>query len=102
MTQREINKMTVEERWAELRKAAGRLDKAMNLFGTDDEPINGLLDADASEGEIERRLDKIMEPECSCRKGSCDHAFPAWFCREQQPVANEYMRLYRQCRKAGL
>lgn len=100
MTQREINRMDQRGRNRALLNAAEKLDRKLNLYGTDDEPINGLLDPEASIGTIEARLDKILEPECDHRRGACGHGFPAWFCAEAQPVANEFLRVLRQVRKA--
>lgn len=102
-TQRNINKMSEWERRDAIRDAAKDLDRALKLFGIDESPIAELL-ASETVGEMESRLDEIMTPECSCRKGdgycSGNHSFPPWFMRKAKPEARAFSQLWRQIQKA--
>ncbi len=104
-TQREINRMSDYDRRQLLRNCIRELNSQLNLFGIDSEPLDGLLDSLAAEREIEYRLDEIMKPQCSCRKGdsSCEsngHGFPPWFMREAEPAAHRFLKTWRQIAKA--
>lgn len=99
MTQREYNKLDRWERAQAIRHAAEDLNAALNLFGSDAEPITNVTDA-TDERTAEREMDRLMTPECSCRRGTCDHAFPAWFVREAQPQAKALLRLVIQDMRA--
>ena len=95
MTQRDLNRM---DRWARtqaIREAATEVNGALNLFGLDASPISDILDAD-TDGEIDRACDALLTPECSHRRGACDHAFPPHFVRSAATEVNALRRLATQ------
>lgn len=104
MTQREINRMSEHESRQLLRGIALELDRALNLFGVDSEPISDLL-GPLTEREMETKLDEILAPECNCRRGDsrCElagHGFPPWFCERARPIANRFARTWKQIAKS--
>jgi hypothetical protein len=100
VTIREMRKLEHHERDRVLREAARRFDRALNLFG---EEIDDLVEAAWSlQGDdiVERKVARLLLPDCHHRKGTCSHDYPAWFCREARPAATAFLQVARQYRRA--
>ncbi len=98
MTQREMQRLTPSQRDAALMAAARALSRQLNAYSeTPRELASAARESDAA---LEEQLRRWLTPECHHRRGTCDHGFPAWFCREAEPAANALRRIARQYRAA--
>ncbi len=100
MRQQYVNKLGVHDRTVELQRVRTRISRALNLFGGDVEPVSDLDTDDIT--TLDRAIANLLTPECHHRKGSCDHAFPAWFVRESGAarLLRAYRSLWLQVRRA--
>jgi hypothetical protein len=94
-TQREIDSMSRYEAQHLINEILREINAALNLDGADGDALEGLRDA-VTIDEVDHALDSLGTPSCHCRKGTCDHDFPAWFVAQARPVLARYRRTWLQ------
>lgn len=89
-------------RWARSRAVeacAREVNGALNLYGHSESPISDVVNA-TSEERLAAAIEALRHHDCTCSRGTCQHAFPLWYVREAEPAIRDLERIVRQSMRA--
>ena len=99
MTQRQVNRMSHDERTSWLNALLTEINSALNLDGAGGDCLEALRDA-LDLTEVDAAISKLETPSCHCRRGTCEHDFPPWFVAQAGPALRRYRRAWLQVDRA--